>query len=524
MTQINDPACPGPISVTYSWGDKTSSDTQTLSDPCGGTLYFSHLYGKDEKDTATLTITQTDHNFPSTASFDATFIEGDVLRADPQKAIKIEPKKPVKGVVAYFKNVGYPQHVVKDFTATIDWGDKTAQDKGTIKAVTGDIGDFKVSGTHTYKEPGPKDGGNWKIKVTIKDDSTIATAETPTKALEIVDADTGKLIPTETPQPEVLGEPMHLQAKMTDDSSVSNPQWSGLDDSLAISNYDVPDGGSSATLTKLTGDDRQQSTISFYFWNVQETGEKEVTVRVKEGTVSARFDLFGPTSGGGQPATTCGADVNTKATRTSLHGEPLNSPSFGLGLNDSCGNKPGIKWDFQLHAPAKSGGTIGMAQILTQNVLAHNGTDCPGSHDSGQGADLASFYDSQKHPGDAFIPVSAGGTGTWSRLESDSPYKSFPGKINDILAQKGTWYRGFSAVDYLLFKPSKAGSIWVPVGKLSWRFLAIADFEPQLPWPFWNLKLVGHPTNPPEHPAFTKGVSDPLTWSEAWGPVDSNNC
>jgi hypothetical protein len=74
-------------------------------------------------------------------------------------AIQATENAPFSGAVARF-NPFNPGAVAGDFTATIDWGDGSPVDTGTITSLGN--GQFQVSGTHTYL-----DGGTYTTQITV---------------------------------------------------------------------------------------------------------------------------------------------------------------------------------------------------------------------------------------------------------------------------------------------------------------------------------------------------------------------
>ncbi len=76
-----------------------------------------------------------------------TVAEGDVLDGTGLTLAATEGTA-FSGAVATFSNTGYASNPASDFNATIDWGDGTT-DTGTV---SGDGGQYTVSGTHTYDE------------------------------------------------------------------------------------------------------------------------------------------------------------------------------------------------------------------------------------------------------------------------------------------------------------------------------------------------------------------------------------
>src|SRR5205807_2299686 len=72
-------------------------------------------------------------------------------------------------------------NVAGDFTATIDWGDGSGTDPGTITAASGG---YDVSGTHTY----PEEGASFALNVTFTDDGAGTATDTANSTAHVTDA------------------------------------------------------------------------------------------------------------------------------------------------------------------------------------------------------------------------------------------------------------------------------------------------------------------------------------------------
>jgi uncharacterized repeat protein (TIGR01451 family) len=156
----------GDFSATIDWGDGSPIQAGTVSITAGVVSVAasaSHTYADEGKNAVTVVITD---DAPGTASVTLT---GDVVVAEADTlagAMDVTAVAHVfSGKVATFTDPGYPTNSAGDFTATIDWGDGSPLDTGTVAA--GSPGTFDVSGSHTYA-PGVT---STTITVTLTDDA-----------------------------------------------------------------------------------------------------------------------------------------------------------------------------------------------------------------------------------------------------------------------------------------------------------------------------------------------------------------
>jgi hypothetical protein len=117
----------------------------------------------------------------ATVAGGANVAEADVLIPGAFPFFTATEGTAVSGLLATFNDTGYPGNTASDFTATIDWGDGTSPDAGTV---SGSGGFFAVSGSHTYA-----DEGNFTVKVTLTDDDPGTASATATGMANVADAD-----------------------------------------------------------------------------------------------------------------------------------------------------------------------------------------------------------------------------------------------------------------------------------------------------------------------------------------------
>jgi PKD repeat protein len=145
---FTDPGTDDTHTITWDFGDSSP----TVS----GTLTPSHVYADDGEYTATLTVIDDDLGTGiATVSVTIENIPPEVS-AVPGKTIDLG--EIINGVIAEFTDAG-----IADFhIATIDWGDGTADDPGTVDE---SAGSGTVTGSHVYSWP-----GSYVVTVDVIDD------------------------------------------------------------------------------------------------------------------------------------------------------------------------------------------------------------------------------------------------------------------------------------------------------------------------------------------------------------------
>jgi hypothetical protein len=152
-----------------NWGDGVTT-AGTVSGANGGpfTVTGSHTYADEEGDEVggvsplmQVTVTRTTDN-ATIAPFGTVLVaDADVL-AMTKKTLGSSVNQPLTNVtVATFTDT-YTGNVASDLAATIDWGDGSNIDTGTV---SGSNGAFTVTGSHTYAAD-----GQFNVNVSILDD------------------------------------------------------------------------------------------------------------------------------------------------------------------------------------------------------------------------------------------------------------------------------------------------------------------------------------------------------------------
>ncbi len=178
LATFTDPALTSPtkgdFTATIDWGDGSATTAGTVTGAAGGpftvTSAAGHTYAEEGSHTITVSVTDTNN---ATSSATDTASVGDA----PLTAGTVSVGGGVAGVTpatltATFTdaNLGAP---TSDFSGTINWGDGTAPTTFASSNVTGAIGSFVVSGSHTYAN-----AGNDNVIVTINDVGGKSTTDT----------------------------------------------------------------------------------------------------------------------------------------------------------------------------------------------------------------------------------------------------------------------------------------------------------------------------------------------------------
>ena len=158
-------------SATIAWGDGSSS-SGTIAGPVGGPFIVSgaHTYLEEGAYAVAVTIVDIDNTSNRDTATSVASVADAAVTATGVNAVS---GLSFSGTVANFTdaNTAAP---VSDFTATINWGDGSAQTGGTV---SGSGGSFKVDGSHTYGGTGP-----FTVKVHILDEGG-STADATTTIL-----------------------------------------------------------------------------------------------------------------------------------------------------------------------------------------------------------------------------------------------------------------------------------------------------------------------------------------------------
>ncbi len=142
---------------TINWGDGTAPSSGSL-EANTGQLTGTHTYANEGIYDASLTYTNSD-GFPETRPFGVKVQDAPLIATGVP--VSATTGVAVKAKVATFTHAN-PAGAASDYTATITWGDGTANTAGTVGAVAG--GGFEVTGSHTYAA-----AGKYTTSVTIND-------------------------------------------------------------------------------------------------------------------------------------------------------------------------------------------------------------------------------------------------------------------------------------------------------------------------------------------------------------------
>ena len=202
---IFQPVSPGPFSATITWGDGSMS-AGTISQPGGtGTPFVvsgTHTYITHGVYATSVTI------LDDTTSYVAPG-PGTAVVTDPAPIITVPPLLASPGVptgavaVATFTDPGTPLPPGQ-YTATINWGDKTPTILGVV---TQNGTTYTVTGGHTYAQ-----AGAFTITVSVQDQTSPPATMTGTATVGFVTTTT--LAPP-SPNPSNLGQSVTFVATVT---------------------------------------------------------------------------------------------------------------------------------------------------------------------------------------------------------------------------------------------------------------------------------------------------------------------
>jgi hypothetical protein len=236
-------------SITLDWGDGTpvvtlpASSIVAVGKPDG--VVFTALGGPHkyvEEGSYKITVTATDAGGAvAIASSEADIADAPPVASATQPVVKGTEGVPLvnQAVASFTENSGTPNEALGDYTATIDWGDGSPRDTGTITQPGGPGTAFIVSGTHTYADSGVNGGtGSFPITVTVLEDG--GTSLTIANAAAVADVPlvlTGQLNPASD------------SGKFNNDgvTNVSGPNFFGTIEPFAdVTLYATPTGGGPA--------------------------------------------------------------------------------------------------------------------------------------------------------------------------------------------------------------------------------------------------------------------------------------
>jgi hypothetical protein len=176
FTDSNPTAPVSDFTASINWGDGTSTATGTVSQPGGvGTAFVvtgSHTYAA----TGTFTPNVDVSGDGGSLTILDTVNVADPLTAGPSLTIDATEGTSTGSVEVGTFTDSNPTAPISDFTASINWGDGTSTDTGTISQPGGVGTTFVVTGSHTYFAAGTftasvdvsGDGGTVTLLATVK--------------------------------------------------------------------------------------------------------------------------------------------------------------------------------------------------------------------------------------------------------------------------------------------------------------------------------------------------------------------
>ena len=229
FTDANQGATSADFSGLVNWGDGSvlplnSTAFTSIGTPAGVVWEISADHTYAEEGTYAYTVTVTDDGGSSTIVSGSAIIADAALTAGaptlltPSTGIALNST-----LVATFTDANALFSTLGDFTATIDWGDGSPQSTGVIGKNGNVLGDFAVSGSHTYAKPGVyttlvtvyDDGGS---KVVIPGTATVSDPPLTGSAHNITSTEyfsTGTVILAEIDNPNLLATNASLTAVLT---------------------------------------------------------------------------------------------------------------------------------------------------------------------------------------------------------------------------------------------------------------------------------------------------------------------
>ena len=165
--------------ATIDWGDGTTTAATVSLLGNGGnfavTVSTPHSYAEEGIFAINVTVTDGDptnpNGIPTSAmtTSTATIDDADLSPALPQPAIPLVTQGIATGLTPIVSfNDANPAAPLSDFTATIDWGDGSAQSAGVVSQPGGPGTAFLVSGNHLYAQPST--GADYAVNVHVVDE------------------------------------------------------------------------------------------------------------------------------------------------------------------------------------------------------------------------------------------------------------------------------------------------------------------------------------------------------------------
>jgi cyclophilin family peptidyl-prolyl cis-trans isomerase len=206
------------FTATIDWGDNTPTSTGTVAVASGGGFQVTGTHTYATTGTFAPAVTIVDNN-PAGPNATAATATTRTLTALPQTVSGTVGTALTNVVLTTFTDtVASPK--LSDYTATINWGDGSANTTGTVATATG--GGFQVSGSHTYTQ-----AGKFSPLVTITSANPLST---PGSVFPTATANITSPTATLTAQPVnvtgTAGTALTGVAVATFTDTVANPQLS----------------------------------------------------------------------------------------------------------------------------------------------------------------------------------------------------------------------------------------------------------------------------------------------------------
>jgi choice-of-anchor A domain-containing protein/RHS repeat-associated protein len=167
----------GPFTATVNWGDGTTTGGTVSTVNGVWTVTASHVYA--DNGSYPITVTVTDPQGLSDSHSTPAAISNVAPSVVPAADRNVLPGAPLSLTAATFSDPGFTSATAgtqETFTSSINWGDGSAVESGTLTVVPGSAGTAStgsLTGSHTYDNPGA-----YTVSVTITDDDGGAQTRT----------------------------------------------------------------------------------------------------------------------------------------------------------------------------------------------------------------------------------------------------------------------------------------------------------------------------------------------------------
>jgi hypothetical protein len=192
FTDSNPNTIAGQFTANVTWGDGTTSAGTVSASGAGFVVTGTHTYNYASANESGVSVVITDHLTGLTATAIPTITVAPVALTIQPSNFAVTPGKAFSGAVGTFSDAN-PLNSPSFYTATINWGDGTANTKGTINGPN----PFTVNGTHTYQAAALANQGTAIVTITITDPN----GQTATAVARAVDPPNSSSNPTVAPPP-----------------------------------------------------------------------------------------------------------------------------------------------------------------------------------------------------------------------------------------------------------------------------------------------------------------------------------